>query len=633
MVGDRVLRPRLRLCPGGDYLSGWIVGAYLAEGHLRKDAQNIVCFSVANSEAAYLVGRLNEWAQIQGLEKHHHLSSGPVARCVDDKRSRGCSVYFCHPALRELLREWVSGNSAGTKHLAKLPSGVEFARGIWEGWIWGDGYESEFKRTGRTYKMSSATTVSPALAHQMQMVGGSLGFPSPLRYDAGGALARLNGELRSLPAYYRVGANEQRRMIWKRSAVAQAKVYRLRADGMPMQQIAAEVGLSYLTVWRWLHSKINKCHGLQVEVLDDCLAHKVTSVSLVPYKGQVYDIEVAEDHTFCAGAIGVSNSWSEIVYKLRKGPDQKDARYQSKYDDNRIGWRKFGPRDQNSLWDWELDEHGGCQGMVQIDQGEPRTIPIEKSLHFTTKPAMGNPEGDSVLRGCYRAWFLKYRIEDIEVIGIERDLAGLPQIIAPEKKDIFNDGLPEMVALRAKLEKIVTAIRIDEQMGVVLPHGYELKLTSTGGRHAIDTNTTIGRLNGDIARRVLAQFIMLGSGKTGSWALADVQKEVFMIALEGWLDRIAEVINNFGVKRLFDMNTFELDENPTIMPSSLREPRLQELAEPIARLAQAGIIIPDEELDKYIRELGGLPERKEEEGKSGEVKRSGDGDAGVSDLG
>ena len=51
-------------------------------------------------------------------------------------------------------------------------------------------------------------------------------------------------------------------------------------------------------------------------------------------------------------------------------------------------------------------------------------IPMEKCLLFRTQTHKNNPEGRSILRNAYRSWYFKKRIEEIEGVGIERDLAG-----------------------------------------------------------------------------------------------------------------------------------------------------------------------------------------------------------------
>ena len=159
--------------------------------------------------------------------------------------------------------------------------------------------------------------------------------------------------------------------------------------------------------------------------------------------------------------------WSlhEIVYKRRMGRT-RDPRTKSKFADGLIGWQKLPIRAQETLYQWEYDKNDNLIGMTQQPPPsfETFTIPIEKALLFRTESRKGNPEGRSILRNAYRPWYFKRRIQEIEGIGIERDLAGLPVIIAPDGVDIWGDD-PEMKKQYAALKALVQNIRRDQSEG------------------------------------------------------------------------------------------------------------------------------------------------------------------------
>ena len=133
--------------------------------------------------------------------------------------------------------------------------------------------------------------------------------------------------------------------------------------------------------------------------------------------------------------------WSlhEIVYKRRMGL-KKDPRLDSKFDDGLIGWQKLPIRAQESLYQWDFDEHDNLIAFEQMPAPTFKVIriPIDKCLLFRTESRKDNPEGRSILRNAYQAWYYKKRIQEIEGIGIERDLAGFPVLIAPEGCDIWS---------------------------------------------------------------------------------------------------------------------------------------------------------------------------------------------------
>lgn len=320
--------------------------------------------------------------------------------------------------------------------------------------------------------------------------------------------------------------------------------------------------------------------------------------------------------------------WSahEIVYKRRNGHIPGQPGSSSNFDDGLIGWRKLPIRSQETLDNWDFDATGGIRAMMQTDAygdrgGGEITIPIEKLLLFRTSIHKNNPEGRSVLRGAYRPWFYKRRIEELEAIGIERELAGMPVMHAPI--EIFEAGAsPENQALRANLLNTVRNIRRDQQDGLVMPLDYDedgnlryrFELMTTGGRRAIDTDTVLKRKMTEIALTVLADFILLGHEQVGSFALSRDKTNLFATALDAYLDSVADVFNRHAIPRLLRLNGIDTGLMPRVTFSPVRAPGLDEVSEYLEKLATAGMpLFPDEALEGWLREKAGLPSASEEE--------------------
>ena len=314
-------------------------------------------------------------------------------------------------------------------------------------------------------------------------------------------------------------------------------------------------------------------------------------------------------------------SYHEIVYKRRMGRS-KNPETNSKYTDGLIGWRKLPIRSQDTLWEWKYDEKDNLIGLVQCapPRYEQVFIPIEKALHFKTKSRKGNPEGRSVLRNCYRNWYFKRRIQEIEGIGIERDLAGLPVLEAPEGVDIWSD---EYAAELAKAERIVRSVRRDEREGIVLGNGWKFTLTSTGGRRQFDTNQIIERYDTRMAMTVLADFVLLGHQAVGSFALSSDKTELFGVALGAFLDLICEVFNNQAIPRLIDINGEHfagITDYPILTHGDIETQDLGQLGEFVSKMVGIGAITPDESMEDYLRLAADLPERDPETAYMGNQK-------------
>lgn len=306
-------------------------------------------------------------------------------------------------------------------------------------------------------------------------------------------------------------------------------------------------------------------------------------------------------------------AFTEIVYKRRNGPKGTDASQRSRFKDGKIGWRKFMLIPQDTVQNLVFDEHGGVQGITQQAGGSLVTIPIEKGLLFRTQTR--KPMGRSVLRNAYLPWYMKKRIEEVEGIGIERDLAGLPVMY-------LDPSIVADAARKTEYETIVRNIRRDEQEGVVLPVQFdengnklvELVLLTSGGARQFDTNSVIARHARNIAMTLLQDVIMMGHEKVGTEALAGEKRDLSDTALSAWLDDIAGILNTHAVPRLLELNGWgDLEQPPEIKPGDLREEDILGFSEALKNIAAAGFsLASDPEVENFVRRRLGLPPIDEE---------------------
>lgn len=358
-----------------------------------------------------------------------------------------------------------------------------------------------------------------------------------------------------------------------------------------------------------------------------------------PGGDQPADLELAEFVDSCRG--DMSETWNdtlssilsflpfgwslhEEVYKKRDGANVEDPSAASNHDDGRIGWRKLPVRAQDTLHRWIFDELRGdeLRGMVQIPPPTYtfRTIPAQKFLLFRTTAAKGNPQGRSVLRNAYRPWYFKRHIEEVEGIGIERDLAGLPKMEVPA--ELLDVGAtPDKKALAAEIRAMLRDVRRDEREGILVPREfdkdgnarYAFDLVRSGGRRQFDTVAIVNRYDRLIASTVMADFILLGQQRVGALSLAESKTELFGYALGAWLDAITQLFNRQGIPRLLAHNGIRTDSPPRFVHGDIETVDLKELGDYVAKLTGAGMpLFPDEEVENQLRLQGGLPEKSEE---------------------
>lgn len=308
---------------------------------------------------------------------------------------------------------------------------------------------------------------------------------------------------------------------------------------------------------------------------------------------------------------------NEIVYKIRNG-EQKDRLISSKYSDGKVGWKYLPLRAQNTLERWDFDEAGNATAMVQEDPNtnEEVTIPMENLLHFRTTMVKNNPEGRSVLRNAYKPYFYGKRIESIEAVGTERDLAGLPVAWVPCRITGSSATTTEKQEYES-FKKLTRNIKANEQAGIVMPLAYDeagnklydITLLSSGGKRNFDTDKIITRYNTLKLMSVLADFLMVGHEGTGSLALAASKTDVFSSTLGSYLQIISDVYNRQAIPELLRVNDIVTENPPILVHSDIEKISLAELGKYVADLAGKGIIEWDEDLENKLRNHADLPDK------------------------
>jgi len=310
-------------------------------------------------------------------------------------------------------------------------------------------------------------------------------------------------------------------------------------------------------------------------------------------------------------------SYFETLYKIRGGHTD-NPKTNSIFNDGKVGWRKFGIRAQDTLDHWEFSDEGEILGMWQMAPPNYNLIylPIEKCIHFRTETHKNNPEGRSILRNAYRSWFFCKRIQEIEAIGIERDLAGLPVMQVPLEL-LASNATAAQKAVVDECRDMIQKIRRDEYEGVVIPSetdidgnpsGFKLSLLSSGGRRPLDVNEIVKRYESRTALSVLGEFVLLGMDGTGSFALSSSKTALFAQALGTYLQSIATTFNEQAIAPLMRLNGFkDVSCYPKLVFSDIETPDVRELGAALTGLAGAGLITPDDTLEKWIREFANLP--------------------------
>lgn len=317
-------------------------------------------------------------------------------------------------------------------------------------------------------------------------------------------------------------------------------------------------------------------------------------------------------------AVAYGWSFHEITYARRP--------------DGRLGWASIDIRGQDSLDRWEIDDAGRVVGMWQMPPPSFKRIfiPIEKALHFRIGGPKGNPEGKSLFRACKRPYLYKRSLEEIEAIGIERDLAGLPVLEVPP--DLLGvDASDAEKAFVDQLFRRIQNVRRDAEEAVLIPaaewtrpdgavekSGWRFSLLSTGGTRQVNAGDVIRRYEHRMLMTFLAEFLLLGeAGGAGSYALSKDKSDFLVLSLTAILKSICIAFTQQAVFPLMKLNGYPEDAWPTVEHDDIESPALGELATYVATLTQAGVLMPDEALERKLREWAALPQLGEDDPRPG----------------
>lgn len=228
-------------------------------------------------------------------------------------------------------------------------------------------------------------------------------------------------------------------------------------------------------------------------------------------------------------------------------------------------------------------------------------------IRFTNEQEGGNFQGQPILRPVYKSWSYLTKLEKLDAIRHERQNVGIPKITLPENS---TDADIE------KAEVILAHLSSHEKGYLVLPFGWAFAWDTSGQGTGTDVRTRIQDLKRDIADNVLAGFMALGNGDTGSYALADTQVDQYLLQLEVDASYIAETINEGSdgvshVRRLVDNNFGPQRLYPVCRAKNLKSKDWGQILSYIVQLVQQGTLRKSSELENRIRQMLELPPLEE----------------------
>jgi hypothetical protein len=265
----------------------------------------------------------------------------------------------------------------------------------------------------------------------------------------------------------------------------------------------------------------------------------------------------------------------------------------------RMVWKKLAPRHPMDVKKWDMDAHGGPNGVVMyptdISAGfqDDIPIPIDKLLVFTFDREAGDMTGISVLRSAYKHWYFKDQLYKIDAIQKERHGIGIPVIKLPMG---FTDQD------KREADNLGRNLRTNERAHVVLPPNWELLFAKLEG-HFVDAMVSIEHHNAAIRENVLGGFI------AADVTSKEEDQTIFLKATRFVADMVCDTFNKYAIEQLVEYNFSKVG-----VPK-LRARRIGEQADwrtmsfSIRNLIGANVLTPDDQLEEHLREEMDLPIR------------------------
>lgn len=307
----------------------------------------------------------------------------------------------------------------------------------------------------------------------------------------------------------------------------------------------------------------------------------------------------------------------------------------SRYNDGLIGWKKLAPRSQSTIAFWNFSEDGrdllsidqdlrniSSAGRFQLQDKDSTRVNIkrEKFLLFTCDSTKENPEGKSLLKGAYLAYKKLTLLQDQMMIGVARDLGGLPKFgIHPRYLD--PNATPEDKAVADSFARIGENLTTGAQSSIVMPLMYDpeskqpiftMELLESKGGKAYDVPAICKQLQDDIASAMSCSVLRLTGNSPDNYSVGTGKTNLMALHLAYRLKEIANVINSDLIPQTFALNGWTDEEFPQIVFGDFDRPAMEEFSKMLQRVASVGLVEFDRPVANLVREYIGVAPKEED---------------------
>jgi hypothetical protein len=306
--------------------------------------------------------------------------------------------------------------------------------------------------------------------------------------------------------------------------------------------------------------------------------------------------------------------YAEEVYRV--GPDENGK--------VRVWLCHYADREPSAHMRWLSRDNQHLDGVLQNTVGVGKTaepIPANKLLLLTLNRTGSNFEGSGMLRPVWWWWRTKQRIANMMCVGADRWAIPAPKIkidrSVAEQQGLTDSDINAMIdEAEAQAQAFLSA----EQSYLIDNPVVSFETYSAAPNlYAQGPLDIIRECDNQISQAFLAQFANLGITDTGSRSVGEVHLSVFRRAAINLCDIVAGAVSGVdrrgggSIGRLIRWNYGAVDPSklPRLSHSGLDTDDLAESLAMLPQLVTSGLLTPDDELERAIRErlgAGDLPE-------------------------
>lgn len=335
-----------------------------------------------------------------------------------------------------------------------------------------------------------------------------------------------------------------------------------------------------------------------------------------------WTVEAAADDTksreiaeFCEADLrGMTVSFAEWFWHVLLSLDYGSLPFEIVWemrDDDRVHVRKLAPRHPRTITKWLVDERGGFAGVEQqtmrTDGFHSTEIPARKMVVYVNQKEFSNFRGVSLLRACYKHWRISERMQITDAIAKEKRSLGVDV-------GTLSGESGNMTTRRAAMERALMTLHSHEKQFFTEIDGqtkYRLEGIGRGG--TLDPLETVEYHDLRALRALLAEFIAMGAGSTGSLAMHKDKSSFFLMALAAVGEMVGDTTDSHLIRKMVDYNFGPQAEYPHFRHSRLDTRAVKELADSVKVFVESGVLIPGPDDEDEVRAVMDFPDKPDEE--------------------